>query len=81
MEYFAQKKQGTRNIYYQVTTDSAGMITSMEPYDCRIVPMKDKDGQLLLIPQDRKGNIRRDPYRYLNESLPKCPPNARLRQH
>ena len=69
MEYFAQKKQGTRNIYYQVTTDSAGMITSMEPYDCRIVPMKDKDGQLLLIPQDRKGNIRRDPYRYLNESL------------
>ena len=69
MEYFAQKKQGTRNIYYRVTTDSAGMITGMEPYDCRIVLTKDKDGRLLLVPQDRKGNIRRDPYRYLNETL------------
>lgn len=69
MEYIAQKKQGTRNIYYRVITDTAGNITSMDPYDCRINVITDKDGKVLLVLQDRVGNIRHDPYSYLNEAL------------
>ena len=69
MEFISQKKTGTRNIYYRVKTDTAGVVASMDPYDCRILPRKEADGTLLLVPVDRTGNIRPDAFRYLNETL------------
>jgi len=69
MEFISQKKTGTRNIYFRVKTDTAGVVASMEPYDCRVLPRKEDDGTLLLVLIDRKGNIRTDAFHYLNETL------------
>ena len=62
-----QKKCGTRNLYYKTETDSAGIAVSHEPYDCRLV-ISTEGGRKLIIPLDKDGNIRRDLFRYLNET-------------
>lgn len=68
MEVITELKIRRHTVYARMTLDSAGMPAAIEHFDCRVTKKKE-NGKTLYIITDKDGNIRRDPYRYLNETI------------
>ena len=66
MLFVTQKMKGTRNIYYLVSTDTAGIVVNKVPYDCRIKVINDGNKKLIIL-LDRDGKVRKDVNEYLND--------------
>ena len=68
MEVITELATGRHIVYARMTLDDAGMPASIESFDCRVIKQK-VEGKTVFFITDKDGNIRRDPYRYLNEIL------------
>lgn len=68
MEVITELQIVRHSVYARMTLDDAGLPAAIEPFDCRIYKRKE-EGKTIYIITDKDGNIRRDPYRYLNEII------------
>ena len=79
MQIFTIEKQRQHSVYYRVTLDSAGLPVIKEKFDCRVTKHT-KDGFELVLVLDANGNIRPEPYKYLNETRRNTPYATRIQQ-